>query len=108
MALGLSFFPGGRRKQLRRIRYFETLLDELQQALSSPTVSKEELLALRGKAEALERYYVGDDWKRDYADDEAGRLPGDLKRGVLSEDGIFNTLEAYRERLQEKPADSPV
>ena len=28
---------------------------------------------------------------------EAGALPRDLKRGVLSEDGIWNLLEAYRE-----------
>ena len=33
----------------------------------------------------------------DLADDEAGRLPKGLKRGVLSEDGIYNLLERYRE-----------
>ena len=95
MACWLSFFPGSRRKQLRRIRHYETLLDELQQTLSSPAASREELLALRGKVEALGRYYAGDDWKRDYADDEAGRLPGDLKRGVLSEDGLYDLLSRF-------------
>jgi hypothetical protein len=30
-------------------------------------------------------------------DDQQGRLPKDLKRGVLSEDGIWNLLEDYRE-----------
>ena len=31
------------------------------------------------------------------AADEAGNLPPDLKRGVLSEDGIWNLLSDYRE-----------
>ena len=32
--------------------------------------------------------------------DEAGLLPYNLKRGVLSEDGIWNTLAHYREILE--------
>ncbi|MBQ6431773.1 MAG: DUF4298 domain-containing protein [Oscillospiraceae bacterium] len=31
--------------------------------------------------------------------DEAGKLPADLKRGVLSEDGIYNMLERNRAYL---------
>ena len=45
----------------------------------------------------LEAYYLSDEWKRDFADDEAGLLPKKLPRGVLSEDGIYNLLEEYRE-----------
>ena len=57
---------------------------------------------------ALSAYYGSDDWKQDFADDEAGRfsplLEGSgeaLKRGVLSEDGIWNLLEGNKE-LQKK------
>ncbi len=53
---------------------------------------------------ALTSYYGSDDWKKDFADDEAGRLPKNLKRGVLSEDGIWNLLEEHRE-LQERMKD---
>ena len=35
--------------------------------------------------------------RSDLADDEAGRFPKDLKRGVLSEDGIWNLLSDYRD-----------
>ena len=35
-------------------------------------------------------------WKLDFAADEAGNLPPDLKRGILSEDGIWNLLTDYR------------
>lgn len=36
----------------------------------------------------------------DFEADEAGLLPPDLKRDVLSEDGIFNLLEEYK-RVEE-------
>lgn len=41
----------------------------------------------------LEAYYTGEDWRFDFGLDEAGLLPANLKRGVLSEDGIYNLLE---------------
>lgn len=53
---------------------------------------------------ALNEYYGSDVWKQDLADDEAGRLPADLKRGVLSEDGIWNLLtdcKEVNERMRE-------
>lgn len=46
---------------------------------------------------ALDEYYGSDLWRQDFADDEAGRLPADLKRGVLSEDGIWNLLTDCQE-----------
>ena len=45
----------------------------------------------------LSTYYGSDEWRKDYADDEAGLLPMDLKRGVLSEDGIWNLLSDWEE-----------
>ena len=33
------------------------------------------------------------EWKEDFEADEKGKLPKDLKRGVLSEDGIYNMLD---------------
>ena len=37
--------------------------------------------------------YSSDAWKRDFAADEAGLLPKNLKRGVLFEDGINDLLD---------------
>lgn len=45
----------------------------------------------------LEAYYGSDEWRKDFADDEAGRLPQDLKRGVLSEDAVWNLLSDNRD-----------
>ena len=39
-------------------------------------------------------------WRKDFEADEAGKLPQDLKRGVLSEDGLWNLLSDYG-RLKE-------
>ena len=40
--------------------------------------------------ETIDDYLVSDEWQQDFNDSEAGRLPKDLKCGVLSEDGIWN------------------
>ena len=45
----------------------------------------------------LEAYLGSEEWRQDLADDEKGLLPQDLKRGVLSEDGIWNLLEDNRD-----------
>ena len=77
------------KKQLERIAKYEKMLDEAEALLASGETGER----LTELARALEAYYTSDDWKRDFADDEAGKLPKDLKRGVLSEDGIYNLLE---------------
>ena len=87
--------------QLRRITYYETLLQELVRVVNDPDAAPEALLSARAAADELEQYYTSSLWKRDFSDDEAGRLPWDLRRGVLSEDGIYNALESFRERLEE-------
>ena len=50
----------------------------------------------------LSKYYGSELWKQDFAADEAGNLPPDLKRGVLSEDGIWNLLSGYRDIQKKK------
>ncbi len=52
---------------------------------------------LREKLRELAGYYESSEWKRDFEDDEAGRLPRNLKRGVLSEDGIYDVLTWFGE-----------
>ena len=81
--------------QVQRIEYYETLLQRAEQILKNEDSSYTELeLYIR----ELDDYYTGPFWKEDFAADEAGLLPADLKRGVLSEDGIDDVLQAYRER----------
>lgn len=73
-------------EHIERITYFEDIMERVQ-AMDSSSPEREKLLG------ELSNYYNSDEWKRDFATDEAGLLPKDLKRGVLSEDGIYNLLE---------------
>ena len=86
-----------REKQLRRISNYEELLDRLLHGLKDTGITEEKLSVMREDAGALAGYYGSTEWKEDLADDEAGMLPKDLKRGVLSEDGIYNALEDLAE-----------
>lgn len=42
--------------------------------------------------QTLLAYYDSPQWLHDYFLDEQGDLPKELKRGVLSEDGVYNFL----------------
>lgn len=52
--------------------------------------------SVRQAIAALDEYYGSDLWRQDLADDEAGLLPENLKRGVLSQDAIWNLLADVR------------
>ncbi len=86
-------------EQIERIEYMEQILDELTALTGTLSEAAERYETLRPRIRELSDYYAGEDWKRDFADDEAGKLPADLKRGVLSEDGIYNALSEDRETL---------
>lgn len=74
-----------------RVRRMEMLFDALQKAAEQPgTVQSTMFQALLTQ---LIRYYEGGGWMEDFQMDEQGLLPANLKRGVLSEDGIYNFLE---------------
>lgn len=88
---------GKQEQQLQRITYYESLLQKAEDVLSSGDRSAANLTALEKFLRELEAYYVSAEWKQDFADDEAGLLPADLKRGVLSEDGIDHVLDEGRE-----------
>ena len=79
----------------------EQLLDFVIEAREEQNINQEKSARIQEAIRILAKYYASDEWKQDYADDEAGLLPKDLKRGVLSEDGIWNLLSDWRE-LEER------
>ena len=78
--------------QLERIRYMEQLFDFVLEARKEQTISQDKKARIREATRILTEYYESKEWKQDFSDDEAGLLPKDLKRGVLSEDGLWNLL----------------
>ena len=86
-----------KRGQLQRIRQMERALGRASAALKRLSSALDKCEEAQEDIAALNDYYGSDLWKQDFADDEAGRLPQGLKRGVLSEDGIWNLLETLSE-----------
>lgn len=84
-------------KQIQRIKYMERQLDQLLAAMHTMDEALDGLAKVRDAAQALSDYYGSAEWRKDFADDEAGRLPQNLKRGVLSEDAVWNALQEYNE-----------
>ena len=92
------------KEQIARIRKMERRLNQALAAVKRLELALEKYEAAQDDIAALGEYYGSDLWKQDLADDEAGRLPNDLKRGVLSEDGIWNLLtdcKELKERMRE-------
>lgn len=85
--------------QIERIQYMEQLLDESQDALRRFSDALEAYREVQDKIRELSEYYTGADWREDYEADCAGALPCNLKRGVLSEDAVYNLL-TENDRLQ--------
>ena len=78
--------------QLERIRYMEQLFDFVIEARKNQTISQDKKARIREATRILAEYYESKEWIQDFSDDEAGLLPKDLKRGVLSEDGLWILL----------------
>ncbi len=84
-------------KAVKRISEMEAILDEALTRMDKAEEAPEALLEFQSEIKKLDEYYSSQDWKGDFALDEEGLLPKDLKRGVLSEDGIYDVLERNRE-----------
>ena len=67
--------------RIERVEKYERLFDEA--ATSRDPV----------KLQLLDAYYTSGQWKEDYEADERGELPPDMKRGVLSQDALYDLLE---------------
>ena len=67
--------------RIERVENYERLFEE---ASACPDADKLRL---------LEEYYTSGQWREDYEADENSGLPPDLKRGVLSQDALYDLLE---------------
>lgn len=84
--------------QITRIMHMERLMEEVSSALSCLEKGTGTCENILPALEELRAYYTGPLWRADFEDDEAGLLPPDLKRGVLSEDGLWDLLERFENK----------
>ena len=83
---------------ISRITKMEKLFDDLKFSFEK---SKEEFYKnknLQRKLKVLTNYYENGKWLKDYQLDEENLLPKNLKRGILSQDGIYNFLSEVENR----------
>ena len=89
----MSFFEKIKLKiAISRINKMEEVFDDLRFSFEK---SKEEFYKnknLQKKLKSLTNYYQNGKWLKDYQLDEQNKLPKNLKRGILSQDGFYNFL----------------
>ncbi len=78
---------------ISRIKEMEDRYDELTTALGNLDSAILAYLDLKKDLGILRDYMESGQWKKDFEADEAGEVPSDLKRGVLSEDALYDLLE---------------
>ncbi|MBQ9956864.1 MAG: DUF4298 domain-containing protein [Ruminococcus sp.] len=87
-----------RETRVQRIARMEEHFDTLSKAVEKDAESVKRDTALRSVFEELTAYYENGQWLADYEADEQGMLPSGLRRGVLSQDGLYNLLSEIADK----------
>lgn len=82
--------------RLERIKEMEEKFDTALEAVSNLDRAMENFENSFLEIEKLIEYYQSELWFEDFEADMNGELPDNLKRGILSEDGIYNLLTDYQ------------
>ncbi len=80
--------------QIERIQLMEEKADRVKDALPRLQEAAKLYRDVLSDVKDLERYYQTV-WRDDFEDDEKGKFPADLKRGILSEDMLYNLLTDF-------------
>lgn len=82
------------------LRKMEAILQQATKTINTLEESIFDLKHMQDDIQKLADYYGSKQWRKDFEADEQGLYPEDLKRGVLSEDGIYNLLEKNKEVME--------
>ena len=93
-------------EQTERIKEMERRMSRASAAVIELSAALDKMEAAEQDIAMLNEYYGSSEWHKDFDDDRAGLLPEGLKRGVLSEDGLWNLLADYRELKRRMAAHS--
>ena len=86
-------------KQVERIQKMEDIFDRARVNIENLNRELETYKLMQKDLEKLVAYYEGRQWMKDFTDDEKGKIPAEVKRGVLSEDGIYDMLVEEKEMI---------
>ena len=82
---------------IQRVQKMEQYLDDILEGLHEDDQNIWEDEVLQEKLKDLSEYYSNGLWLEDYDRDCAGEFPRDLKRGVLSQDTLYDLFEKLRQ-----------
>ena len=85
--------------QIERIHRMEHNLASAAKAVQTLSDALDAYTAVRPQLQELICYYESPQWLADYDADNAGLIPSDLKRGVLSQDTVYNLLTEHQRLL---------
>lgn len=80
-------------RTVKRIKELESKYDEVSKVVDRMELAMDEFRSVQGLVAELRKYMDSGRWLKDYESDERGELPPDLKRGVLSQDGLYDLLQ---------------
>ena len=88
-------------ERIARIEEMEAHLNRAAAAVKNAQADPAALIAVQDSVRTLVEYYESPLWREDLEADEAGLLPKELCRGVLSEDALYDLLSDYAELLRD-------
>lgn len=85
-------------ESLLRVSQMEQLFDFVTDILQN-TPDELQLPSAKEAVQILSDYYENGEWLLDYELDDQRLLPPELKRGVLSQDGLYDLLMEINKRF---------
>ncbi len=85
---------------IERVRHYEKILDDALEAVGNLSDALDAYTKIRGQLKELKEYYFEKEWMEDRRAEEEGRVPQDMKRGVLSEDAVYDLVTDERELME--------
>lgn len=78
---------------ISRVHQMELYFDILQNVMQKDPDILKTNGPIRSMLQILLQYYENGQWMKDYEADERGLIPKNIKRGVLSQDGLYDFLD---------------
>ena len=78
---------------LKRVQEMEDRYDAVSRAIAGLDEAISEFKEFKPDLAILKEYMESGQWKADFEQDEAGAIPEEVKRGVLSEDGLYDLIQ---------------
>lgn len=85
--------------RIERITKMESNLDVSIEAVNELSAALDKYEAAQKAWKELLDYYGSNRWMSDFEADEAGKLPPELKRGVLSEDTVYDLIDENHQMI---------